>query len=308
MAATPIRIATRGSPLALSQARLVARLLCQHHRLEADTVEIIKIRTSGDQIRDRRLSDIGGKGLFTKQIEEALIANATDLAVHSMKDVETRLPDGLEIAALLEREDTRDVLISNSGAGAIADLPRGAILGTASLRRAALVKALRPDIKIETLRGNVQTRLSKLAAGSFEATLLAKAGLNRLGLDPENASPIEPDEMLPAVAQGAIGIEIREDDERLRALVSPLNNHPTHQAVTAERALLAELDGSCRTPIAALAIPDRGALRLRALIAKPDGSAVHRAEMQGPPAEAEKLGHALGAHLKHLAGPGFMGD
>lgn len=306
MTPPPIRIATRGSPLALAQAHLVARLLCEHHGLSPDNVEIIEIRTSGDAIRDRKLSEIGGKGLFTKEIEEALFEDRADLAVHSMKDVETFLPEGLKIAALLEREDPRDVLISNSGADAIAALPQGAVVGTASLRRAALVKALRPDIEIATLRGNVQTRLAKLDAGTVDATLLAKAGLNRLGLEPERSSPIDTDEMLPAVAQGAIGIEIRKSDERLHTLVAPLNHPPTDQAVTAERALLASLDGSCRTPIAALATLQSGQLFLRALIAKPDGSAVHRAEMHGVPADASALGHSLGQRLKVTAGPGFL--
>ncbi|NND49378.1 MAG: hydroxymethylbilane synthase [Rhizobiales bacterium] len=306
MAQSPIRIATRGSPLALAQARLVARLLCERHDLAPETVEILKITTSGDAIRDRRLSDIGGKGLFTKEISEALIEGSADLAVHSMKDVETRLPEGLEIAALLEREDPRDVLIANNGARAIADLPKSSILGTASLRRGALVKALRPDIQIETLRGNVQTRLAKLEAGSVDATLLAKAGLNRLGLEPANSSAIEPAEMLPAVAQGAIGIEIRKSDERLRALITPLDHAPTRQAVTAERALLAALDGSCRTPIAALATTNGEVLHLNALIAKPDGSAVHRAQSHGAPEDAQSLGHSLGEELKQLAGPGFL--
>ena len=306
MAQPPIRIATRRSPLALAQAHLVARLLCAHYGLASDSIQIIKITTTGDTIRDRTLSDIGGKGLFTKEISQALIERTADLAVHSMKDVETRLPEGLAIAALLEREDPRDVLISNSGARAIADLPRQAVLGTASLRRAALVKALRPDIDIATLRGNVQTRLAKLKQGSVDATLLARAGLNRLGMEPENAIPIDTGEMLPAVAQGAIGVEIRKSDTRLSALLTPLDHAPTRQAVTAERALLAALDGSCRTPIAALAISAEARLHLKALIAKPDGSIVHRAELHGGLEDAHSLGQALGRELRELAGPGFI--
>jgi hydroxymethylbilane synthase len=252
------------------------------------------------------LSEIGGKGLFTKEIEEALIDGRIDVAVHSMKDVPTQLPAGLEIACLLEREDPRDVLIS-SKASRIADLPKGAVIGSASLRRQAQLLALRPDLKVVTLRGNVGTRLEKLARGDADATLLALAGLKRLGKSDVATAILDTAEMLPAVAQGAIGLEIRAADRRMRALLHPLHHAATALAVTAERACLAELEGSCRTPIAAHAELMRdGQLRLRALIARPDGSRVHRDERVGPAADAEQLGRDSGRHLKSLAGPDFL--
>jgi hydroxymethylbilane synthase len=223
-----------------------------------------------------------------------------------MKDVPTHLPDGLEIACLLEREDPRDVLISREGTS-IATLPQGAVIGSASLRRQAQLLALRPDLKVVILRGNVGTRLGKLANGDADATLLALAGLKRLGRTEVATAILETTEMLPAVAQGAIGIEIRAADRRMRDLLRPLHHAATDAAVTAERACLAELEGSCRTPIAAYAVltPD-GQLHLRALIAKPDGSQLYRDERTGPVAEAARLGRDSGRHLKSLAGPGFL--
>nr|WP_298686765.1 hydroxymethylbilane synthase [uncultured Dongia sp.] len=303
-----VRIGTRGSPLALAQAEMVKAALAAAHAPLAQhgAIEIVIIKTTGDQIQDRALSEIGGKGLFTKEIEEALLADAIDLAVHSMKDVPTRLPDGLEICCLLEREDPRDVLISRSG-NSIATLPQGAVIGSASLRRQAQLLALRPDLKVVTLRGNVGTRLAKLAKGDADATLLALAGLKRLGKADVATAILDMTEMLPAVAQGAIGIEIRAADRRMRDLLQPLHHRATEIAVTAERACLAELEGSCRTPIAAYAeIAADGQLHLRALIAKPDGSAVHRDARQGPVADAERLGRDSGRYLKSLAGPDFL--
>jgi hydroxymethylbilane synthase len=303
-----LRIGTRGSPLALAQAALTkAALLAAHPHLKADCVEIVPIRTTGDKVQDRTLATIGGKGLFTKEIEEALLDGRIDLAVHSMKDMPTFLPPGLVVAAMLEREDPRDVLISPV-ADSIAHLPRGAIVGTASLRRQAQLLALRPDLKVQPLRGNVGTRLDKLARGEAAATLLALAGLKRLGRVDAATAILSTDAFLPAVAQGAIGIEIRENDPRIAALVATVDHAPTAIAVTAERACLAVLDGSCRTPIAAHAEIFGTALRLRGLVALPDGTESHRAEDTGnaTPEGAAALGRAVGERLKALAGPNFL--
>jgi hydroxymethylbilane synthase len=303
----PVRIGTRGSPLALIQAEIVKAGLIAHHPALAATgaIEIVVIKTTGDQVQDRPLSEIGGKGLFTKEIEEALLDGRIDLAVHSMKDVPTALCEGLEIACLLKREDPRDVLISPV-ASSIATLPQGAVVGTASLRRQAQVKALRPDLVIVPLRGNVGTRLAKIERGEAAATLLALAGLKRLGKTDAAQAILSVEEMLPAVAQGAIGIEIRSDDRATRALLEPCNDRATQIAVTAERACLAELEGSCRTPIAAFAELVGDDLRLRALIALPDGSEVHRDDRRGKATEPAALGRAAGRHLKALAGPRFL--
>jgi hydroxymethylbilane synthase len=303
-----INIGTRGSPLALVQAEMTkAALLTAHGTLKAGDIQIVPIKTTGDKVQDRTLSEIGGKGLFTKEIEEALLDGRVDLAVHSMKDMPTFLPEGLVIAALLEREDPRDVLIS-AVADSIAGLPQGAVVGTAALRRQAQLLALRPDLKVQPLRGNVGTRLDKLARGEAAATLLALAGLKRLGRVDAATAILSTDVMLPAVAQGAIGIEIRADDARATSLVAPINHEPTAIAVTAERAMLAVLDGSCRTPIAAYAEIFGTQLRLRGLIALPDGTESHRAEDTGNATleGAATLGRALGERLKALAGPGFL--
>jgi hydroxymethylbilane synthase len=303
-----INIGTRGSPLALAQAELTkAALLAAHPQLTAAGVTIVPIKTTGDKVQDRTLSEIGGKGLFTKEIEEALLEGRIDLAVHSMKDMPTFLPDGLVIAAMLEREDPRDVLISPV-ADSIENLPQGAVVGTASLRRQAQLLALRPDLKVQPLRGNVGTRLDKLARGEAAATLLALAGLKRLGRVDAATAILSTDAFLPAVAQGAIGIEIRVNDPRIAARVAPLDHAPTTIAVTAERACLAVLDGSCRTPIAAHAEISGTALRLRGLVALPDGTESHRAEDTGNAtlAGAAALGRAVGARLKARAGPNFL--
>ena len=306
----PIRIGTRGSPLALVQARMVRDALAAAHAdlRGADDIQIVPIKTTGDAVQDRKLMEIGGKGLFTKEIEAALLAGSIDCAVHSMKDMQTWLPDGLAIGAMLAREDARDALFAKTGTR-IAELPRGAVVGTASLRRQAQLLALRPDLRIISLRGNVETRLRKLAAGEADATLLAVAGLKRLGLLDKASTIIDSAEILPAVGQGAIGIEIRADDARLRALLAPLDHRATTVCVTAERACLAELDGSCRTPIAAYAEPsaDGSRMRLRSLIALPDGSAVHRDEREGSAADPEALGRAAGQRLKAVAEPAFFG-
>ena len=307
-----LRIGTRGSPLALAQARETRdRLAAADPDLAAPgACEIVVIRTTGDRVRDRALAEVGGKGLFTKEIEAALAEVRIDLAVHSMKDVPTWLPDGLEIAAVLPREDPRDAFLSPHGRR-IADLPQGAVFGTASLRRQAQVLALRPDLTCVLLRGNVDTRLKKLAAGEVDATMLAVAGLKRLARDGEAHAALDPDEILPAVGQGAIGLEVRSDDRRTRDLVSLVNDPASACQIAAERACLAVLDGSCRTPIGVLAepTPDSPGLRLRALVAEPDGSLVYRSEASGPAretAEAEALGHAVGGELRRLAGEAFF--
>ncbi len=304
-----IRIGARASPLARAQAEEVRQRLCAAHPdlAEPGAVEIEAIKTTGDRVLDRPLADIGGKGLFTKEIEEALLAGAVDIAVHSMKDVPTWLPDGLVVACLPPREDPRDVLLA-AGAATIAALPAGALVGTASLRRKAQLLMGRPDLKVAPVRGNIHTRLRKLAAGEVDAMLLALAGLRRLGLDGKlDAAVLDPSEMLPAVGQGAIGVECRDRDDRVRALLAPVNHAPTAAAVGAERALLAELDGSCRTPIAALAeIDGDDILHLRGLVAKPDGSASHTASRRGPAADATALGADAGRELRAAAGPGFF--
>ena len=305
-----LRIGTRGSPLALAQSESVRAALCAlHPGLE---IELETIRTTGDRFIDRDLSEIGGKGLFTKEIEEALIAGQVDIAVHSMKDVPTWLPAGLGIFCLLEREDPRDVFISPVASG-LGGLEPGATVGTASLRRKAQILNSRPDLVVVPLRGNVHTRIEKIERGEADATLLALAGLKRLGIAEGAGTVLATEEMLPAVGQGAIGIECRAEDARVRELIAPLNHAPTVARVTAERAALAALDGSCRTPIAALAEFEgadegdgAGALALKVLIAKPDGSVLFDTRRRGPAAAAEAMGRDAGRELRKTAGPGFF--
>lgn len=298
----PLRIGTRGSPLALVQATMVRDLLVAAHPA-APTPEIVVIRTTGDAVTDRPLADLGGKGLFTREIERALLDERVDIAVHSMKDVETWLPDGLALDCFLPRADPRDVLI---GAVSIAALPDGARIGTSSLRRAAQIRAQRPDVAIVPFRGNVDTRIAKLAAGEAEATLLARAGLDRLGRTSVDGTTLEPDALLPAVAQGIVGIERRTDDAVAAAAVAPLNDLAATIAATAERAMLAVLDGTCRTPIAGLARVDGETLMLDGLVAMPDGSRVHRVRQTGPASDPTGLGQAVGTELRTLAGPAFF--
>jgi hydroxymethylbilane synthase len=300
-----LRIGTRGSPLALWQAREVrARLAAAHGVPEAD-IALREIRTSGDRIQDRPLADAGGKGLFTKEIEDALLAGDIDLAVHSAKDMTTMLPDGLALAACLPREDARDVFIS-SKAASIAGLPQGASVGTASLRRQALVKRARPDVKTPPLRGNVETRLRKLEAGDAEATILALAGLKRLGLANVATAILDTCDFLPAVGQGAIAIETRANDDRTRELLGRIDHADTSHAVCCERAFLAVLDGSCRTPIAGHAVISGDALEFRGLIIRPDGSETHETSRNGLRRDAEALGADAGRELKSRGGPGFF--
>lgn len=290
---TILKLGTRGSPLALTQARMVAEALCAAHGWPEGAVAIVTVKTTGDRVQDRPLADIGGKALWTKELEAALFEGRVDIAVHSMKDVETWRPDGLTIAAMLPRADTRDRLVANDCDDFMCLAP-GARLGTSSPRRAAQALAARPDLKIVPFRGNVDTRLSKLATGEADATLLAAAGLDRLGR-PDVGAPIPPELFLPAPAQGAVGIEARTADERARALLAAIDHPPTSAAVHAERALLAALHGSCRSPVAAQA---NGGLRAEILL--PDGS--ERVAGARPAADAAAVAD-LAAELLGRASP-----
>jgi hydroxymethylbilane synthase len=300
-----LRIGSRGSPLALVQAREVASRLAMACGLAPERIEIKTIRTTGDMIQDRPLAEAGGKGLFTKEIEEALLSGTIDLAVHSSKDMPTFLPAGLVLAAFLPREDPRDAFVSRQAKN-LRDLPRGAVVGTASPRRQALVKRLRPDLTIVPLRGNVETRLRKIENGDADATVLALAGLKRLGLLAAATAVFDLDEFLPAVGQGAIGIETRDDDTKTGALVEAINDADTATALATERAFLAVLDGSCRTPIAGHARVIDGRLRFRGLIAKTDGSEALEVSREGASADAVALGTDAGRELKARADPGFF--
>jgi len=305
MSETKVRIGTRGSALALAQAHETRDRLAAATGRSPDLFEIVVIKTSGDRILDRPLSEVGGKGLFTKEIEEALLDRSVDLAVHSSKDMPTVLPDGLEITAFLPREDVRDAFLSRK-AKSLADLPAGSVVGTSSLRRRAMVRRLRPDLEVVEFRGNVQSRLRKLEEGVADATLLANAGLRRLGLETEIASLIETEDFLPAVGQGAICIESRADDDATRALVGLIHHADTATALTLERAFLRVLDGSCRTPIAGLARVEGDIVRFDGLILRPDGSEAHAVTRSGPVTEAEAIGREAGEHLKRLGGPDFF--
>jgi hydroxymethylbilane synthase len=299
-----LRIGTRGSPLALVQARMVrARLAAAG--VNEDAIELVTIRTTGDAIQDRPLAEEGGKGLFTKEIEEALLDRRVDIAVHSAKDMPTVLPKGLILAACLEREDPRDVFISHK-ARSLAELPRGARLGTASLRRQAIAMRIRPDLKVMPLRGNVETRLRKLDAGEVDATLLALAGLKRLGLSGHATAVMSVEEFLPAVGQGAIGIEARKDNTRVRDILAHIDHADTSTAIACERAFLAALDGSCKTPIAGHATVSGDTVQFRGLLVRPDGSAAHDIAGTGHRKDAVAIGTDAGRELKHRAGPGFF--
>ncbi len=296
-----LRLGTRGSPLALAQARLVQSRIAAAQGIEPGGIAIEVIQTSGDRIRDLPLTDAGGKGLFTKEIEEALAGRRIDLAVHSAKV----LPPGLELAAFLPREDARDVFVSIKAKTLLA-LPPGARVGTASLRRQALVRRLRPDLHVEPMRGNVDTRLRKINDGVADGTILALAGLKRLGLQSAAASIFEVDEFLPAVGQGVIAIEIRADDAATRAAVAAINDASTATAFAAERAFLAALDGSCRTPIAGHATVTASRVRFRGLIVRPDGSELHETTREGPVKDAAALGTDAGRELRSRGGPDFF--
>ncbi len=300
-----LRIGTRGSPLALWQAREVRAHLAAAHGVEPEAIAIEPIRTTGDVIQDRPLSEAGGKGLFTKEIEQALLDKAIDLAVHSSKDMPTALPAGLELAACLPREDVRDAFISRKSAS-LAGLPHGAVIGTASLRRQAMVKRLRPDVSVVTFRGNVDTRLKKLDDGVVDATLQALAGLKRLGREAAATAVLEVDAFLPAVGQGAIGIEAREADTRTWELLSKINHTETLTALHTERAFLAVLDGSCRTPIAGHARIEEGNILFRGMILRPDGSEVHETTRKGAIQDGATLGADAARELRGRAAPGFF--
>ena len=299
------RIGSRGSPLAMAQARAVRERMASAHGVAPDAIEIRVIRTSGDAVQDRPLAEIGGKGLFTKEIEEALLRNEVDLAVHSAKDMATQLPAGLAIAACLPREDPRDVFVSRV-AETLAELAAGARVGTGSLRRAALVRRLRPDLATVPLRGNVETRLRKLGEGVADATILALAGLRRLGLDNAATAILDVEMFPPAVGQGVIAIEARADDDQSRALVEAINDADAAIALACERAFLAVLDGSCKTPIAGYARLAGGRVQFSGLIVKPDGSAAHTVSRTGPVRDAAMLGADAGRELKAKAGAAFF--
>jgi len=301
----PFRIGTRGSPLALWQAHETRRSMMEAFDLLESAFDIVVIKVMGDQILDRALKDIGGKGLFTREIEEALLAGDIDIAVHSMKDMPTVQPDGLILGCYLPREDVRDAFVSPEFASLEA-LPQGAKVGSSSLRRRAQLAHKRPDLQLVEFRGNVQTRMKKLKDGVADATFLAMAGLNRLGMAHHARGPIDLAQMLPAVAQGAIGIERRLSDTRAKTMLDAIHHGPTGLQLTAERAFLARLDGSCETPIAGLAVLDDEDLWLRGEILRPDGSRVISGDMRGKAADGAAIGAALADELLGRAGAGFF--
>ncbi|MFD1913349.1 hydroxymethylbilane synthase [Halodurantibacterium flavum] len=301
----PLRIGTRGSPLALAQAHETRDRLMAAHGLPDAAFEIVVIRTTGDRVIDRPLKEIGGKGLFTKEIEEALLSGGIDIAVHSMKDMPVAQPAGLALDCYLPREDVRDAFVSFRHGG-VADLPEGSVVGTSSLRRRAQLLNRRPDLQVVEFRGNVQTRMRKLEEGVAVATFLATAGLNRLAMSDVPARPIETELMLPAVAQGAIGIERREDDAGAAALLAAIHDHPTGLRLAAERAFLAELDGSCETPIAGLAVLEDDRLWLRGEILRPDGSEALFDEVRVPVGQGAAAGRDLARNLLDRAPSGFF--
>lgn len=301
----PMKIGTRGSPLALAQAYETRARLGKALDLPETAFEIIVISTTGDRVQDRPLGEIGGKGLFTKEIEEAMLAHDIDIAVHSMKDMPVDCPEGLILNCFLPREDVRDAFISQK-AGSLADLPAGSVVGTSSLRRRAQLIHARPDLKVVEFRGNVQTRLRKLQEGVADATFLAVAGLNRLGRPELITEAIDPDQMLPAIAQGAIGLEWREDDAECSEALALINDADTSTRLAAERALLKGLDGSCQTPIGGLAELAGDQLRLRGQVLRPDGSESLSHEITGSSAQAGALGSQMAKWLRARMGEGFF--
>lgn len=300
-----LRIGTRGSPLALAQANAVRDALAGAHGFDTAAIEIVPIRTTGDMARDRPFFESGSKGIFTKEIEEALAAGQIDLAVHSAKDVQTMLADGMMLAASPPRADPRDAFLSVN-AGSLSSLPRGAKLGTASVRRQALALRLRPDLEIGFLRGNVQTRMDKMKAGACDATILAYAGLQRLGLTAHATEILDPSQYPPAVAQGIIAIEIRNSDARTENLLAAIDHPETSAALAAERAFLKVLDGSCRTPIAGHATIENGTLRFSGLVITPDGNAFAEVAREGNTADAARIGEDAGRDLLARAPAGAL--
>ena len=289
-----LRIATRGSPLALWQAEHVAgRLEALHPEMK---IELVVMKTSGDKILDTPLAKIGGKGLFVKELENGLLDGRADLAVHSLKDVPVEFPPGLELAVVMQREDPRDAFVSNSYAS-LAEMPPGARVGSSSLRRQTQVREAFPELEVDWLRGNVNTRLAKLDAGEFDAIILAVSGLQRLGMDERIAAALAPEVCLPAIGQGALGIEIRSDDDELHELLAPLAHAATATRIIAERALNQALKGGCQVPIAGYAELDGDQLYLRGLVGEPDGSRILRAEVRGPGGDAHALGVQLAEQL-----------
>jgi hydroxymethylbilane synthase len=303
--AKPLNIGTRGSPLALAQAYETRERLALAFDLPHDAFTIVVIKTTGDKIIDRPLKEIGGKGLFTREIEDDMLAGRIDIAVHSMKDMPTLQPEGLLLGTYLPREDVRDAFISPR-AMALTDLPAGTKVGTSSLRRKAQLMLKRPDLDVVEFRGNLQTRLKKLDDGVAEATFLAMAGLNRLAMDEVPKTAISVDDMLPAVAQGAIGIERRVDDMRIAEMLSAIHDTPTGQRLAAERAFLAALDGSCETPIAGLAELEGGNLHLRGEVLRPDGSEALTDAVTCLIEDGADAGKAMAQRLLDQAGPGFF--
>ena len=302
---TRLRIGTRGSRLALWQANAVRDALVAVHGFEPAEVEVVAIRTSGDRIQDRALAEAGGKGLFTKEIEEALLSGAVDLAVHSAKDMETFLPERLVIGACLEREDVRDALVARA-ADSLASLPQGARVGTASLRREALLRRVRPDVEIALLRGNVPTRLKRVEAGEFDATLLAVAGLRRLGLVEHASAYLPPEDFPPACGQGAVAVECREGDGRARDLLAAVDHRETSIALACERAFLAALDGSCRTPAAGHARVTGGTIAFAGTILSADGREFYEAAASGDTADAAAIGREAGEAIRRRAPKAFL--
>jgi hydroxymethylbilane synthase len=307
MQTKPFRIGTRGSPLALAQAHEARDRLIAAHGLPQEMFEIVVMTTMGDRITDRSLAEIGGKGLFTQELEQKLLTGDLDFAVHSAKDMATTLPEGLHLSAFLPREDIRDAVIGRT-APKLIELPHGATVGSASLRRQALIRRLRPDINVITFRGAVETRLRKLGEGQADATLLALAGLKRLGKVGVLTDILDPDAFPPAPAQGAIAIESRVGDARTDALLAAVNDRPTFATVSCERGFLAALDGSCRTPIAGYAVCEGDHLRFFGLILTPDGRLEHSIRTEGHCRDAEALGVTAGQAVREKAGATFFDD
>lgn len=305
MQTKPFRIGTRGSPLALAQAYETRDRLMAAHGLPRALFEVVVLSTQGDRITDRPLSEIGGKGLFTEELEQQLLSGDLDFAVHSSKDMPTKLPEGLVLSAYLPREDVRDAFIGAT-AQRLTELPHGATVGSSSLRRQALIRRLRPDLNVITFRGLVDTRLRKLAEGQVDATLLAYAGLRRLGKQDVPTQLLDPKEFPPAPAQGAICIESRIGDDRINGLLEAINDRETFDAVSCERAFLATLDGSCRTPIAGYARCDGDTLTFSGMILTPDGARYHEIESEGSRSDAVAIGRAAGEAIRAKAGPDFF--
>ncbi len=307
MQTKPFRIGTRGSPLALAQANEARERLMAAHNLPEEMFEVVVLTTKGDRITDRSLAEIGGKGLFTEELEDKLVAGELDFAVHSTKDMPTTLPEGLYLSAYLPREDIRDAVIGRT-APKLIDLPHGATVGSSSLRRQALIRRMRPDIKVITFRGLVETRLRKLQEGQVDATLLALAGLKRLGKVDVITDILDPDNFPPAPAQGAICLESRIGDSRIDDLLAPINDTPTFDTVSCERAFLAALDGSCRTPIGGYAVCEGDQIRFSGLIITPDGRHQHAITIDGNRRDAAALGTRAGQDVRQRAGSTFFED